>query len=428
MDQKIEIMAPAGNWESLSAALRAGADSVYFGVGDLNMRSRSTANFGVEDLRHIVKLCRAARAKAYLTLNVILYDEEMGKMQELCDGAKKAGVDAIIASDIAVIQYAHSIALPVHMSVQANVCNKSAVKFFAQYAEVMVLARELTLSQIQGIIQYIKEEDLRGPTGEPIRIEIFAHGALCIAVSGKCHMSLTSYNASANRGACLQNCRRAYKVTDADTGYELEIDNKYVMSPKDLCTIRVMDQLIEAGVSVFKLEGRGRAADYVYTVTSTYKQAAQEYLDGEWTAEKVEEHEKRLQSVFNRGFWQGGYYLGVPWNEWSGSSNSRATELKVHAGRVTKFFVQSQVAELNLEARALSVGDELVICGPTTGALRVSIAEIRTELNGETVPVQTAEKNALAYISVPARVRKNDRVYLLKARSLTAMGEKGHFE
>lgn len=421
MTGSLEIMAPAGSFESLAAALNAGADSVYFGVGKLNMRARATANFTNEDLSQIVSLCQEKGVKTYLTLNTIIYNDEIPAVHELCDAAKAAGVTAIIASDIAVISYAHSIRLPIHMSVQANVCNKESVRFFAQFADVMVLARELTLPQIREIIEFIDEEDLRGPAGERIRIEIFAHGALCVAVSGKCHMSLAAYNTSANRGACYQSCRRAYRVIDEETGFELKLDNKYVMSPKDICTIRVLDQLIAAGVSIFKLEGRGRSSDYVRTVTKMYKQAAQACLDGSYTAENAALWEQELESVFNRGFWHGGYYLGENWGEWSATSQSRATKGKHHAARIVKYYPQPQVAELYLEAFGLSTGQELLVTGPTTGALRFTLAEMRQEIDGEMTVVTSASKGDTIFIKVPEKMRKSDTVFLLKPKKL---GEK----
>lgn len=414
----LEIMAPAGSFESLAAALRSGADSVYFGVGELNMRARASANFTRDDLRKVARLCHAAGAKAYLTCNVIVYDEEMAEMRALCDEALKAGIDAVIASDIAVISYAHSIGLPVHISVQANVCNLAAVRFYAAFADVMVLARELKLSQIRHIIEGIEREDVRGPSGGLVRVEVFAHGALCIAVSGKCYMSLAGYNSSANRGACYQLCRRAYKVTDAETGFELEIDNKYVMSPRDICTIRVLDQLVDAGVSVFKLEGRGRSEDYVAAVTRVYKEAVQACREGAFTPERVEAWEAQLHGVFNRDFWHGGYYLGEAWGEWSGCSNSRATEQRVHAAKVTRFYAKNGVAELYLEALGLEEGQSILVCGPSTGALRVEVAEMRQDVDGVTQRVAAAPKGATVYVAVPERVRRNDRVYLVQPRAL----------
>ena len=391
---RIEIMAPAGSFESLAAALQGGADSVYFGVGKLNMRSRATVNFSEEDLPEIVARCHEAGAKAYLTLNIIVYDEELEAVHALCDAARKAGVDAVIASDLAVISYARSIGLEVHMSVQANVCNMASVKFYAQYADVVVLARELTLAQIRHIIESIRKEGVKGPSGELLRVEIFAHGALCVAVSGKCHMSLAAYNSSANRGACFQNCRRAYRVTDEETGNELVIDNKYVMSPKDLCTIPVLDQLLDAGVSVLKLEGRGRSAD------------------------RAEAWMKRLESVFNRGFWQGGYYLGVKWGEWSGSANSRAALLKIHIARVENFYKKNGVAALFLEAGGLSAGQTILITGPTTGAVRMEVAAMRRETAEGMEPVEAAQKGETVYLAVPEQVRRRDKVYLLRPRML----------
>ena len=349
-------MAPAGSFESLAAALRAGADSVYFGVGMFNMRARSTVNFQPEDLPKVARLCHACGAKAYLTCNVIIYDEELEAMQQLLRDAKAAGVDAVIAADLSVISYAHSIGLEVHISVQANVCNVGAVRFFAAYADVMVLARELKLSQIRHIIETIRRENITGPSGKLVRIEIFAHGALCIGISGKCGMSLAAYNRSANRGQCYQLCRRKYRVTDTETGFEMDIDNQYIMSPKDICTIRVIDQLVEAGVSVFKLEGRGRSEAYVSTVTEVYKEAVTDCAAGTWSPEKVAAWEDRLLHVFNRQFWHGGYYLGEEWDTWSGCSNSLALEQRRHMGRVMRWYAKAGVAEIRLEAEPVSPG------------------------------------------------------------------------
>ncbi len=418
MNNQVEIMAPAGSHASLAAALRAGADSVYFGVGALNMRARAGANFTVADLRNIARKCHACHARAYLTLNVVVYDEEMESVRALCREALKAGVDAVIAADPAVIEYAHSIGLPVHISVQANVCNMAAVRFYARFADVMVLARELKLSQIRAIAEAVRRDHICGPSGEPVRLEVFAHGALCIAISGKCSMSLAAYGSSANRGACYQICRRAYKVTDAETGFELEIDNKYVMSPRDICTIRVIDQLLEAGVSVLKLEGRGRSEDYVAAVTHAYREAVDAWAAGTFTPERALAWEDGLRRVFNRDFWQGGYYLGEPWGEWSGCSNSRASEQKTHIARVTRYYAQSNVAELYLEAGDLQTGQSVVICGPTTGALRVAVGEMRQDIEGSTVVVSAASKGTTVYVAVPERVRRNDRVYLLQPRRL----------
>lgn len=411
-------MAPAGSFESLTAALNGGADSVYFGVGVLNMRSRAAVNFTIDDLPEIVSRCHARGAKAYLTLNIIIYDDELGDMKALCDAALKQQVDAVIASDISVITYAHSIGLPVHISVQANVCNMETVRFLAPYADVMVLARELTLKQIRRIIDTIREENICGPSGKPVRVEIFAHGALCVAVSGKCYMSLAAYNSSANRGGCYQNCRRAYRVADDDTGYEMTIDNKYVMSPRDLCTLVVLDQLIDAGVSVLKLEGRGRSADYVRTTTEVYKEASLACLSGTFGPDKTAAWLTRLQGVFNRGFWQGGYYLGVEWGEWSGSGNSQATRRKIHIGKITNYYAKSGIAEITLEAGTFHPGQTLLITGPSTGAVELSPSEIRHETDGTMTPVSGTEKGWAVCVAVPEKVRRGDKVYLLIPKTL----------
>lgn len=417
--QALEIMAPAGSFESLAAALRAGADSVYFGVGQYNMRARSTVNFTEADLPKVVRLCHACKAKAYLTCNIIVYDEELEGMEQLLRTAKAAGVDAVIAADMAVISYAHSIGLEVHVSVQANVCNVAAVRFLAAYADVMVLARELKLSQIRHIINRIREENIQGPSGQLVRIEVFAHGALCIGISGKCGMSLAAYNASANRGQCYQLCRRKYRVTDTETGFEMDIDHQYIMSPKDICTIRVIDQLVEAGVSVFKLEGRGRSEAYVSTVTSVYKEAVQCCAAGQWSPEKVPAWEEELLRVFNRQFWHGGYYLGEEWDTWSGCSNSLALEQRRHLGRVVRWYAKAQVAEIRLEAEPLSPGDKIEITGCTTGIVRLEVPEVRCDdAEGITRIVPTAPKGAIAMVAVPQKVRHGDKVYLVTRRKL----------
>ena len=410
--KKIEVMAPAGSFESLAAAVRAGADSVYFGVGKLNMRSRATVNFQISDLPKIVRLCKKANVKTYLTLNIVAYDEELIYVKEICDAARAAGVDAVIASDIAVISYAESIGLPIHISVQANVCNIQSVRFFAKYADVIVLARELTLTQIEKIVNTIKDENITGPGGELIRIEIFAHGALCVSVSGKCYMSLAAYNSSANRGACYQNCRRRYRVIDEETGEELLIDNKYVMSPKDICTIEFLDRILESGVEILKLEGRGRSADYVQTVTEVYRQAVDAWLADEYTGDKIAGWYERLEGVFNRGFWRGGYYLGEPLGEWCGTGGSQAKLHKLQIGRVNKYFNKIKVAELSIEADDLAVGQELLITGPTTGAVRFEVSEIR--LAGE--KVYSVPKGSVVSVPCPEKVRKNDIIFILTKR------------
>lgn len=418
--KQVEIMAPAGSFESLAAALRAGADSVYFGVGELNMRARATVNFAEGDLPKICRMCHACGAKAYLTCNIVVYDEEIEAIHRLLAQAKAAGVDAVIAADMAVIMHARELGLEVHISVQANVCNLAAVRFYAAYADVVVLARELRLSQIRHIIEGIEREGITGPSGELVRVEIFAHGALCIAISGKCGMSLAAHNHSANRGDCFQLCRRRYTVTDAETGFQLELDNQYVMSPKDICTIRVVDQLVAAGIAVFKLEGRGRSESYVSTVTSVYKEATQACLAGEWSAEKVADWEGRLQNVFNRRFWHGGYYLGEAWETWSGQSNSLALEQRRHLGKVLRWYPKAGVAELRLEAAALSPGDCIEVTGPTTGVVRVPVAEVRCDdAAGNTRAVDAAPKGSVALVVCPQKVRRGDKVYTITRRMLT---------
>lgn len=413
-------MAPAGSYESLAAALRAGADSVYFGIGKYNMRARASVNFTQDDLPKVVRLCHACGAKAYLTCNIIVYDEELEGVEQLLQEAVNAGVDAVIASDFAVITAARRLGLEVHVSVQANVCNLSAVRFFAAYADVMVLARELKLSQIRHIIDGIRRENITGPSGEQVRVEVFAHGALCIGISGKCGMSLTAYNHSANRGDCFQLCRRRYRVTDTETGFEMDIDNQYIMSPKDICTIRVIDQLVEAGVGVLKLEGRGRSEAYVSTVTSVYREASEACATGLWNPERVSEWEERLLRVFNRQFWHGGYYLGEEWETWSGCANSLALEHRRHLGRVVRWYPRVQVAEIRLEAEPLNIGDKIEITGPTTGIVRAEVTELRCDNEaGETVPAQLVPKGSRALLPMAEKVRHGDKVYLVTRRKLS---------
>ncbi len=398
----IEIMSPAGSWEALQAALQAGADSVYFGVDSLHMRARAAKRFTVDDLPKIVETC--GKVKTYLTVNIVLYDSEIEEMHTLIDAAKEANVTAIIASDIAAIRYAHEKGMEVHISTQCNVSNTEAVKFYAQYADVIVLARELSLEQIKKIITSIEKENICGPSGKKVRIELFAHGALCVSISGKCYMSLAQYNHSANRGDCLQACRRTYKVKDEETGDELSIDNKYVMSPKDLCTITFLDQLLDAGVEVLKLEGRGRPAEYVYTITKAYKEAATSWQEGTFTKEKAASWKKELEKVFNRGFWEGGYYLGKKLGEWSGTYGSKATEEKVQVGKVSNYYTQKQVVEIKLESHGIKEGDKILITGPTTGVLYGEATSLRIEDNIVTFPFE--------------KVRENDAVYVLKPKPL----------
>ncbi|HIJ11586.1 TPA: U32 family peptidase [Candidatus Woesearchaeota archaeon] len=409
MNKKIEIMAPVGSFEALHAAINAGADSVYFGIEQLNMRARAANNFTTEDLKEIVKICQEKDVKTYLTLNTVMYDHDITLMKTICDTAKEAGLTAVILSDIAALQYARSIGLEVHMSTQTNITNMEAVKFYAQFSDVIVLARELTLKQIESITNQIKEEDIRGPKGELIQIEIFVHGALCVAISGKCYMSLATYNSSANRGVCLQNCRRSYKLIDDETGDELRVENKYIMSPKDLCTIGFIDKLIDAGVSVFKIEGRGRAPEYVDTVVRCYKEAVESYYDNTYTPEKIAVWTTKLESVFNRGFWHGGYYLGKQLGEWSGKYGSHATEEKQYLGRITNYYNQKEVGEFHLETGEITTGDTLLVTGPTTGVVRATVEEIHTD-DGTVVK---AVKGDIITIKVPTKVRKNDKFFKL---------------
>lgn len=410
--RKIEVMAPAGSFASLTAAIKAGADSVYFGIEQLNMRARAANNFATDDLPKIVEQCNAANVKTYLTVNTVLYDHDTNLMKKICDTAKAAGVTAIIASDLSAITYCKEIGMECHISTQVNVSNFDAVKFFAQYADTVVLARELTLKQIKSIHEKIIEHDIRGPRGELVNIEMFAHGALCVAISGKCHMSLATNNASANRGACVQNCRRAYRVIDEETGDELVIDNKYVMSPKDLCTIGIIDKLYDAGVTVFKLEGRGRSADYVTTVVKTYKEALASVMDGTYTQEKVESWTKDLDQVYNRGFWQGGYYLGKKMDEWAGTAGSQATKERIFLGKATTYFKQPEVGEFKIETGELAKGDTVVIIGPTTGSLRVEIDSLRVDGHDS----EKAQKGDVITFPVPERIRENDKLFLFTDR------------
>ena len=401
-----EIMAPAGCWESLSAAINAGADSVYFGIEKLNMRSRSSNNFTTEDLHKIVALCKSHNVKTYLTINTIIYGEDLPLMREIVDNAKEAGVSAIIASDVAVMQYAVSKGVKVHLSTQLNISNVEALKFYAQFAEVVVLARELNMTQVSEIYKQIVEQNITGRGGEQIRIEMFCHGALCMAVSGKCYLSLHELNASANRGACMQVCRRAYRVHDVDSDIELEVDNKYIMSPKDLKTIHFMNKMMDAGVRVFKLEGRARGPEYVKTVVSCYREAIEAYLSGSFSQEKIENWDTRLAKVFNRGFWDG-YYLGQRLGEWSAAYGSKATHKKVYIGKCTNYFQKIGVAEFLIEAQGLDVNDEILVTGETTGAYEDVVNEVRVDL----IPVNHVDKGVYCSIKTKEIVRRNDKLY-----------------
>lgn len=401
-----EIMAPAGSYESLMAAIQGGADSVYFGIEGLNMRARSSNNFTTDDLRKIASICDEHGVKSYLTVNTVIYDEDLPLMRTIIDAAKEAGVSAIIAADVAAMAYANSIGQEVHLSTQLNISNTEALKFYARFADVVVLARELNLEQVRTIYDAIGTQGIYGPKGEPIRIEMFCHGALCMAVSGKCYLSLHEMNASANRGACMQICRRGYTVKDRETNIELDVENQYIMSPKDLKTIHFMNKMMDAGVRVFKLEGRARGPEYVHIVTSCYKEAVQAYCEGSFTDEKVSAWDERLKSIFNRGFWDG-YYLGQRLGEWSSHYGSSATKRKEYVARGIKYFTGLGVAEFEMESGELRVGDEILITGPTTGALFQTVEEIRVDLK----PVPSTVKGERFSIKTTERIRASDRMY-----------------
>ena len=403
-----EIMAPVGSREALAAALQAGADSIYFGIEALNMRAHSANHFTIRDLHEIAETCANHGVKSYLTVNIIIYDTDLELMQQICRAAKEAGISAVIASDVAVLSYCQEIGQEVHLSTQLNISNVEALRFYARFADVAVLARELNLEQVAHIHRAIEEEQICGPSRKPIRLEMFCHGALCMAVSGKCYLSLQNLGRSANRGECMQVCRRSFTVTDRETGMELDVDNKYIMSPKDLKTIGFMDKMVEAGVSVFKIEGRARAAEYVYTVVKCYKEALRAVLDGTFSPERVAEWDKQLATVFNRGFWDG-YYLGQKMGEWSKVYGSQATERKQYIGKGQKYFSRLGVGEFLLEAGGFQVGDKLLIVGPTTGAHYVTA----TDIHGDHGPVQKAEKGMRVSIPVPEKTRPSDKLYLI---------------
>lgn len=401
-----EVMAPVGSREALAAALKAGADSIYFGIEALNMRAHSASHFTIDDLRDIAARCAEQGAKSYLTVNTIIYDEDIELMHRICDAAHEAGISAIIASDVAVMSYCNEIGQEVHLSTQLNISNVEALKFYARFADVVVLARELNLDQVRQIYEAIEREKICGPKGELIRIEMFCHGALCMAVSGKCYLSLDNLGRSANRGECMQICRRSYTVRDRETGVELDVDNKYIMSPKDLKTINFIDRMMEAGVRVFKIEGRARSAEYVYTVVSCYKEAIAAVEAGTFTPELVESLTTRLATVFNRGFWDG-YYLGRKLGEWSDVYGSHATEKKQYVGKGMKYFSKLGVGEFYIEAGEFEVGDKMLIIGPTTGALYVEA----TDIHGDNGPVEKAVKGMRVSIPVPEKIRPSDKLY-----------------
>lgn len=410
---ELEIMAPAGNFECLHAAIQGGANSVYFGVGQLNMRSHSANNFAPEDLKEVVRICRENGVKSYMTLNIVLYQEDLEPMREALDAAKEAGVDAIIASDMAAIQYCRQIGLEVHISTQLSISNVESLRFYAQFADVVVLARELNLDQVKDIYETIQKEQIKGPAGELVRIEMFAHGALCMAISGKCYLSLHSYGASANRGACFQVCRRGYEVTDLDTGNQLHVDNKYIMSPKDLCTIEFMERIIDSGVKVFKIEGRARSAEYVKRCASCYRRAADAVCEGNYTPEMAAELKGELAEVFNRGFWDG-YYQGAYLGQWSDVYGSQATRKKVYCGKVTNWFDRIGVVEITVESTALHKGDEVMAIGATTGVVEFKVEDMRVNLK----PTDTAQKGARCSVAVDpsicpdGRLRRGDKIYI----------------
>lgn len=416
-------MAPVGSRESLAAAIHAGADSIYFGIENLNMRARSANTFGIDDLREIAATCEEHGIKSYLTVNTIIYDEDIALMRTIVDAAHEAGISAVIAADVAVMDYCNRIGQEVHLSTQLNISNAEALKFYARFADVVVLARELNLKQVKAIYDTIQKEQIRGPKGELIRIEMFCHGALCMAVSGKCYLSLHELGASANRGACMQVCRRGYEVTrdeeptyllkDKESTIELEVDNKYVMSPKDLKTIRFMDEMMDAGVRVFKIEGRARGPEYVKTVVECYSEAISSYINGTLSEEKKDAWDERLRTVFNRGFWNG-YYLGQRLGEWTRHYGSNATERKIYAGKGIRYFSNIGVAEFLIEAAELHVGDKLLITGHATGAMYVTLDEARVNLK----PVDTVKKGVHVSFKVPDRIRPNDKLYIMRSTGI----------
>jgi putative protease len=404
--EQMELMAPAGDYESLLAAAQGGADSVYFGVKQLNMRARSSHNFRLSELERVVKTAHREGMRAYLTLNTVLYDKELPLMRKIVDAASAAGTDALIISDQAALQYARSKGMEVHLSTQLNISNTETLKFYAGYADVVVLARELSLKQVKKIAANIRKEKITGPSGNLIRIELFAHGALCMAISGKCYLSLHEQNSSANRGTCLQTCRKAYIVTEKETGYQLEIDNEYIMSPKDLTTIDFLDLITEAGVSVLKIEGRARSPEYVYTVVKVYDEALHALEKETYTQERIIKWKEELATVFNRGFWDG-YYLGRKMGEWSDRYGSHATRKKIYTGKGTNYFSRPKVAEFLLEAGELHVGDEILITGPTTGVIQMTVKELRVDDRR----VETAPRGEKCSLPVDRKVRRSDKLY-----------------
>ena len=399
-------MAPVGSYEALSAAIQAGAGSVYFGIGKLNMRSKSTKNFTLDDLHNIATICNEHNVKSYVTVNTVVFDEEIEEMHQLIDAVKANNISAIIASDQSVIQYAKTVGVEVHMSTQCNITNIEAIRYYSQFADVMVTAREVSLNQVKAITKKIEEQNIRGPKGDLIRIEVFCHGALCMAVSGKCYLSLDNFNTSANRGACVQTCRRAYTVQDRDKEITLDIENEYIMSPKDLCTLPFLDKLLNAGVKILKIEGRGRSPEYTKVTVGVYKEAVDAIINGTFTEDRIIEWTERLRSVYNRGFWDG-YYLGRKIGEWTERYGSQATKTKLFVGTVTNFFGKINVAEIRMETQDLNIGDNIMIIGPTTGVYEDQISEIRVDLKS----VNASVKGELCSIPTKDVVRRGDKVY-----------------
>jgi len=405
-NKSIEIMSPAGSWESFHAAIQGGANSIYFGIEQLNMRAKSSNNFTLKDLIEISKLCKSNNIKSYITLNTIIYDHDLILMKKIIDTAKKEGINAIIASDQAVISYASSINMEVHISTQTNITNIETIRFYSHFADVVVLSRELSLKQINKITNEIHKQKILGPSGKLLQLEIFAHGALCVAVSGKCYMSLHTTNSSANRGACTQNCRKTYTVTDKEDGHQFEIDNEYIMSPKDLCTIGFLDQVLDAGPRILKIEGRGRSPEYVKTCTKCYREAADSYLNGTYSKEKIKKWTTKLKTVYNRGFWNG-YYLGQKLGEWSKTHGSKATKKKTYLGKVKKYFTNLQVAEFDLESYFLKKDDKILITGKTTGVVESIVGEMR--LNDKLV--KEVKKGDNFSMKLDYTIRPKDKLY-----------------
>src|ERR1035437_8689086 len=403
---KIELLSPCGSMESLRAAIQGGCDAVYFGIEQLNMRARSSINFSLEDLKKISEISKENKIKTYITINTILYDHDLALMRAIIDKAKICGINAIIASEHAVMNYAKKTGMSIHISTQANITNIETVEFYSQFADVMVMARALTLEQVKDIVRGIKRRKIKGPSGELVRVEVFAHGALCMAVSGKCYLSLHSHFASANRGACIQNCRRSYLVTDKEDGTEFEIDNEYIMSAKDLCTIDFLDKIIDAGVSVLKIEGRGRNEDYVHTTTKCYREAIDSIHEKTFTKEKTEHWKKELATVFNRGFWEG-YYLGKKTGEWNDEYGSKATTKKIYIGKGMKYFEKIGVGEFKIESQSLEIGDEILISGPTTGIIKDHVKELRVKDKKQ----ESVKKGDIVSLPVKSKMRSSDKLY-----------------